>query len=226
MPVDTAPAASTASQHVAATGAEVSTGWAAPLLMATANLHPHELDRGVTGGTSAPSGPSTQPRMPLQPVQSQPTLANQSRGFDLSFLASSPVTPRPHASLPPSTLVDLVRRGHHSEAAPDIDTFTGQALDDEAADDEELYLVGTAVERDALVLHRLASGTTHTSAYNNTSANIRTRAVSPTVSFVFYKSTPYEFEGSRGGGVFSQIKGLMDDKQAQDVLDRYVFWRF
>lgn len=154
------------------------------------------------------------------------TGAGPSRSFNLNFLMSSPVTPVPQASLAPSALIDLVRRGQQTLPAATIDTFTGQALDDEAADDEELYLVGTAVERDALVLHRLASESNHTLHHSSTTgstgttANIRTRAVSPTVSFVFYKSTPYDFEGSRGAGVYSQVKGLMDDRQAKDVLDR------
>ena len=92
------------------------------------------------------------------------------------------------------------------------------------------------MEKDALILHTLASGAGAGAIQGqgqgqgqgqlqlqpNGSANIRTRAVSATVSFVFYKTAPYEFEGSRTEGVYTQVKGLMDDKVAQDVLDRYV----
>jgi hypothetical protein len=69
-----------------------------------------------------------------------------------------------------------------------------QALDDEADDDEELYLVGTASERDALMLNALAGSTDMTEPGIRPPRSIpgvRVRRVSPNVNFVFYKSKPY-----------------------------------
>lgn len=162
------------------------------------------------------AGPSTMPQIP---TMSQTSTAPA--GFSLQMLMNSPLTPMNNTALGPLALVDLIRRGH--PAAPSENTHSaGRALDDEAADNEELYIVGTAVERDALVLHRLASGSNQALGTPNGSANIRTRAVSPSVSFVFYKSSPYDFESGRSEGVYQQVKGLMEDRVADDVLDRYV----
>ncbi|WWC88922.1 uncharacterized protein L201_003837 [Kwoniella dendrophila CBS 6074] len=82
------------------------------------------------------------------------------------------------------------------------------ALDDEAAEDEELYLVGTASERDALVLNNLAYDDTtsiHSRGFQDdhrltppSIPGIRIRKVSSTVSFVFYKSLPYGPESTGG----------------------------
>ncbi len=56
------------------------------------------------------------------------------------------------------------------------------ALDDDAGQDEELFLAGTASERDALILNNLT---------NPPAPGLRVRRVSPKITFVFYKSQPY-----------------------------------
>ncbi|RSH85336.1 hypothetical protein EHS25_004732 [Saitozyma podzolica] len=60
-------------------------------------------------------------------------------------------------------MVNDVRRARHSApsrranpVASPPDTVNAPALDHEAADDEDLYLLGTAFERDALVLNVMA----------------------------------------------------------------------
>jgi hypothetical protein len=83
-----------------------------------------------------------------------------------------------------------------SNAADKVRHFESahSALDDEADDDEELYLVGTASERDALVLNALTGPiepSESTVGQSRSIPGVRIRRVSPNVSFVFYKSTPY-----------------------------------
>lgn len=67
-------------------------------------------------------------------------------------------------------------------------------LDREGESDEELYLVGTASERDALILNSMTEsvgpGSVHHSRTNLRMPGVRLRTVAPGVHFVFYKSVP------------------------------------
>jgi hypothetical protein len=93
------------------------------------------------------------------------------------------------------------------------------ALDDEAAHDEELYIAGTASERDALILNTLTAyetqaGTSATTGF----PGLRTRVVSANVSFVFYKTAPYGLEASTSA--WSQVEALVGSHEASVIVQR------
>jgi hypothetical protein len=95
------------------------------------------------------------------------------------------------------------------------------ALDDEAAQDEELYLAGTASERDALILNNLTMGDSLVLPGVSEVPGLRIRVVSPKVSFVFYKTLPYGTDVYGDiGSTWSQVEALVGSDMASDVVDK------
>jgi hypothetical protein len=97
-----------------------------------------------------------------------------------------------------------------------------RALDEEADDDEELYLVGTASERDALILNTLADAVDHPDPATPAPRHVpgvRIRRVSPNVSFVFYKSAPYGLLSPRQASR-SALYDIIGEDLVRQVLER------
>jgi hypothetical protein len=85
------------------------------------------------------------------------------------------------------------------------------ALDDEAGDEYELYLVGTASERDALNLNSLTSGVVaQTPLGPGDPPGSQMRQVSPSITFVRYVTRPYgaEDEIDNGPSAIETLIGL------------------
>ncbi|WVR06755.1 hypothetical protein IAU60_003790 [Kwoniella sp. DSM 27419] len=99
------------------------------------------------------------------------------------------------------------------------------ALDDDAGEGEELFLAGTASERDALILNNLtsdsSSGTGHEVPLNPPAPGLRIRRVSPKVSFVFYKSQPYGPEIlPEADTAWDQLERLIGSHLAENIVRR------
>lgn len=95
------------------------------------------------------------------------------------------------------------------------------ALDDEANDEYELYLVGTASERDAINLNTLAFDAHHVAAPGPTPLGTRVRRVSPTTAFIAYDTQPYGADQELFGGV-QALEALIGPEHLSLVFSRYV----
>lgn len=93
------------------------------------------------------------------------------------------------------------------------------ALDDEAAFDEELYLVGTASERDALILNTLTMEDSRSTPGSSDIPGLRIRVVSPNVSFVFYKFSPYGTDAG-GGNAWRQVEAMVGSMVASETVEK------
>jgi hypothetical protein len=130
-------------------------------------------------------------------------------------------------------MVNDVRRARHSApsrranpVASPPDTLDAPALDHEAADDEDLYLLGTASERDALVLNVMAGedGDQSNSPMRQNRATafpgLRIHRVSPSVSFVFHKSHPYGPEILDESAAWVKLERLVGPHLADSILQK------
>ncbi|RSH80214.1 hypothetical protein EHS25_007224 [Saitozyma podzolica] len=131
-------------------------------------------------------------------------------------------------------MVNDVWRARHSApsrranpVASPPDTLDAPALDHEAADDEDLYLLGTASERDALVLNVMAGEDEDQSnspmRQNRATAfpGLRIHRVSPSVSFVFHKSHPYGPEILDESAAWVKLERLVGPHLADSILQKF-----
>lgn len=133
---------------------------------------------GVNGGM-AEHRPSLSQHTSAESAMTNPTSA-----------ASSPEPPG-GACLAHLTSYILSTRG------PPLLVAEPVALDVEGdRDNEELYLVGTASERDALILNTMTESVGPSLVQTRPIPGVRLRTVAPNVHFVFYKSVPYGNEPS------------------------------
>lgn len=124
-------------------------------------------------------------------------------------------------------MLERIRQARQTQPVnivPFIPVISHVALDDEAAHDEELYLAGTASERDALILNNLTMGDSVSAPGTTDVPGLRIRVVSPNVSFVFYKTSPYGMDGTDGSGsVWRQVESMVGSAIASEAVDKYVY---
>ncbi len=92
------------------------------------------------------------------------------------------------------------------------------ALDAEGDADEELYLVGTASERDALILNTMTESVGPTLVQTRPIPGVRLRTVAPGVHFVFYKSMAY---GSQDEGTWAALRDMVTPALVPTVLQAF-----
>ncbi|KLT41590.1 hypothetical protein CC85DRAFT_118987 [Cutaneotrichosporon oleaginosum] len=92
------------------------------------------------------------------------------------------------------------------------------ALDAEGDADEELYLVGTASERDALILNNMTDSVGPSLVQPRPIPGVRLRTVAPGVHFVFYKSMPY---GSPDEGTWATLRDMITPALVPTVLQAF-----
>lgn len=92
------------------------------------------------------------------------------------------------------------------------------ALDAEGDADEELYLVGTASERDALILNNMTESVSPTLVQTRPIPGVRLRTVAPAVHFVFYKSMAY---GSQDESTWAALRDMVTPPLVPTVLQAF-----
>ena len=127
-------------------------------------------------------------------------------------------------TLSTTAIVDRIREASRARIAicPAANPSNSHlALDDEATHDEELYLAGTASEKDALILNNLTMGDSSFGPEATEVPGLRIRVVSPNVSFVFYKTLPYGMDPDQAvDSCWARVEALMGREVAYGVVDR------
>ncbi|BEI88258.1 uncharacterized protein CcaverHIS019_0109760 [Cutaneotrichosporon cavernicola] len=91
------------------------------------------------------------------------------------------------------------------------------ALDTEGDADEELYLVGTASERDSLILNNMTESIGPSLVQTRQIPGVRLRTVAPGVHFVFYKSMPY----TQDEGAWAALRDMVTPALIPTVLQAF-----
>lgn len=149
---------------------------------------------------SRPSTASTATPPQTHPANAGPGIASGSQHhqhssapFTLNYTLPAPAHPSGRTSLADliSTVSATLSAARTLESAA-VDEAEGslplRALDLEANEDEEVYLVSTASERDALMLNMLAPPARDTSMPKDAVPGLKLRHVSPTIAFVYYQT--------------------------------------
>lgn len=148
------------------------------------------MQGGGAGGSASASANS---------LLERPTLSHHTSGDSaksaLTNPTSAPSSPEPSSG---TCLAHLTSYILSTRCSPLLVTEP-VALDTEGeGDDEELHLVGTASERDALILSTMTESASPGSGVVQLRSipGVRLRTVAPDVHFVFYKIIPYGNEPS------------------------------
>lgn len=91
------------------------------------------------------------------------------------------------------------------------------ALDAEGEADEELYLVGTASERDTLILNNMTESVGPNLVQTRAIPGVRLRTVAPGVHFVFYKSVRY----TQDEGTWVTLRDMVTPALVPTVLQAF-----
>ena len=137
-----------------------------------------------------------------------------------SFPDSGPLAELSFASTPASIsslLTFACTPSANTVTSPESSPYV--ALDVDAAADEELYLLGTAFETDALMLNTMTDHLPRTSNPPRGPIGLRVRKVSfnPPVSFIFYRSLPYGSEAD-DLAAWARIEGLLGPSLVGGIL--------
>jgi hypothetical protein len=135
----------------------------------------------------------------------------------------SPINPTSNQTTSPLALAEFIRQVRQPLKPPSQDTSLYNAIDDEAGDDEELYLVGTASERDALVLNSYAPTnglSASTLIFDSPVPGLRVRQVSSDTWFVFYRSLPYGPDQGGGGQSYEKVRNMVDEHLVEGITRR------
>ncbi|KAM0751830.1 hypothetical protein T439DRAFT_325021 [Meredithblackwellia eburnea MCA 4105] len=191
--------------------------------------------------TGSASGPSVSPaaNFELPPTAEPPAAVSPQRDLDLPDLQSLwPVdldpTPLPvlPAQIPSAGLSDLLAVITMPGAIPDSCDFDDEEDDDqlylsldlESGHDEELCLVGTASESDALVLSMLVTDAL-SAAEPAVSPELKMRHVSRDLSnpvtFLYHVTRPYQ-EVRPSDGALNQMLALVGQQNIHRILQHYL----
>jgi len=96
-----------------------------------------------------------------------------------------------------------------------------RALDLEAGEEEEVYLVSTASERDALMLNLLAPTHRNAPLPSNAVPGLKVRHVSPAIAFCYYATKPYD-SPTPGRAALDQLSELLGPANIDLVMQRYI----